>query len=196
MPPSRRDDLIDAAVAVFSRHGYHGTGLDKVLAEGDISRMTLYNHFKSKDELIVAAIERQGRCFADKMMAFVDAADAPDPADRLLAVFDYFVQWTAQEGFCGCMFINASAEFEDAGCAVRRAAAASKRWVLDYLARLAKSAHLREPDDLALALLLLIEGTLVTTQVLGQAPDDPLPRAAPAQQARAAAATLIEAHRA
>ena len=56
MPPSRRDDLIDAAMRVFYRHGFHASSLDDIQKEGGISRMTLYNHFKSKDELVVAAI--------------------------------------------------------------------------------------------------------------------------------------------
>jgi len=195
MPPSRRDDVIDAAVAVFSRHGFHGTGLDMVLAEGGVSRMTLYNHFKSKDDLIVAAIERHARCFADKLTAHVDTA-ATTPTDRLLAVFDFFGAWIGCDSFHGCMFIHAAGEYEDPTGGIRRAAAQAKRWVLDYLTRQAKAAGLVEPDALALSLLMLLEGAVVTARILGQCPDDPVCCGDPARRARAAAATLIDSHRA
>ena len=113
MPPSRRDDLIDAAMHVFYKHGFHASSLDDIQREGGISRMTLYNHFKSKDELVVAAMRHRDEIFRNSLMKFVESK-AKTPRERLLAVFDFHEEWFTGNEFCGCMFINASAEFSAA----------------------------------------------------------------------------------
>ena len=170
MPPSKRDDLIDAAMRVFCRNGFHSSGLSAVLQEGGISRMTLYNHFKSKDELVVAALRRRDEIFRNRMMKFVEAK-SDDPVQRLLAVFEYHEQWMNDRDFSGCMFINASAEFSDAQCAARRVAADHKRDVITYLCSLCKACGFTQPMETAEQLSLLLDGAIVSAHVVGQVQD-------------------------
>ncbi|HLP86167.1 MAG TPA: TetR/AcrR family transcriptional regulator [Phycisphaerales bacterium] len=189
MPPSRRDELVDAAMRVFYRHGFHASGLDRILEESGISRMTIYNHFKSKDELILAALRRRDEIFRNKMMQFVESK-AHTPTDRLLAVFDYHENWFTGKDFCGCMFINASAEFSDPSSAPRQVAAEHKRTIVRYLADLAKQAGLANPQAVADQLNILIEGSIVTAQVVGQMQgNDP---GEPARLAKQMAACVLE----
>ena len=72
MASAKRDQLIDTALELFNRDGYRATGIDKILAESGVAKMTLYNHFGSKDELIVAALERRdarwARPWADRLL--------------------------------------------------------------------------------------------------------------------------------
>lgn len=167
MPPSRREELVDAAMRVFHRHGFHGTSLDRVLEESGVSRMTLYNHFASKDELIIASLRRRDEIFRNRMKKFVDArADAP--LDRVFAIFDYHEQWFSEPDFSGCMFINASAEFDDANGPVRRVAADHKLEVLRYVREQCEAAGFEDADELAQRLNLLIEGSIVTAHVVGR----------------------------
>jgi len=189
MPPSRRDELVDAAMRVFYRHGFHASGLDRILEESGISRMTIYNHFKSKDELILAALRRRDEIFRNKMMQFVDAKKR-SPISRLLAVFDYHENWFTGKDFCGCMFINASAEFSDPASAPCLVAAEHKRSVVRYLVDLAKQAGLADPQAVADQLNILIEGSIVTAQVVGQVEDnDP---GAPARLAKQMATCVLD----
>ncbi len=167
MPPSRRDDLIDAAMRVFYRNGFHGTGLDMILQEGGISRMTLYNHFKSKDELIVAALRRRDEIFRNRMMKYVEKA-ANDPIDRIFAIFDFHEEWFEESAFCGCMFINAAAEFVDPQSPFRRVSADHKFEVRRYILQHCEAAHLRNPASLSEHISILLDGAIVTAQVVGQ----------------------------
>ncbi len=96
--PSRRDELIDAAMRVFYRCGFHASSLDDIQKEGGISRMTLYNHFKSKDELILAAMRRRDEIFRNRLMKFVESA-SKEPRERIAAVFDFHEQWFSGEEF-------------------------------------------------------------------------------------------------
>lgn len=192
MPPSRRDDLIDAAMRVFCQHGFHASGLDSILEAGGISRMTVYNHFKSKDELIVAAMRRRDEIFRNRLMKFVDS-HATDPRERILAVFDYHQQWFTSGEFFGCMFINAAAEYSDPQCAVRQLAAEHKRLVLRYLEDLCTDAFVPDPAAVATQLNLLIEGAIVTAYVTDQARVSGEAAGRAAQLARQMASRILDA---
>ena len=171
MPPSRRNELIDAAMRVFYRHGFHASSLDDILKEGGISRMTLYNHFKSKDELILAAMRRRDEIFRNKLMKFVESK-AKTPRERILAVFDFHEDWFTGSEFCGCMFINAAAEFSVAESAPRRLAAEHKQEIVRYVRDLCEQEGYDDPSDLAEQLNILLEGAIVATRVVGRVTDN------------------------
>lgn len=189
MPPSKRDELVDAAMRVFHRHGFHAAGLDKVLQESGVCRMTLYNHFQSKDELIVAALRRHDEIFRNRMIRFV-RSHATTPTDQLLAVFDFLETRFGQPDFYGCMFINAAAEFPDPTCPARRVAADHKLAVLRFLRELCAKTPAADPDTLADELDLLIGGAIVMAHVACQVRSDD--QRAPARLARSIAQRLIQ----
>ncbi|MFI4854758.1 MAG: TetR/AcrR family transcriptional regulator [Phycisphaerales bacterium JB065] len=191
MPPSRRDELIDAALRVFYRCGFHASSLDDILKEGGISRMTLYNHFKSKDELILAAMRRRDEIFRNRLMKFVESK-AKDPRERLVAVFDFHEDWFSGNEFCGCMFINAAAEFSLAESAPRRLAAEHKQEIVRYLRELCVAAGLDEPGDVAEQLNILLEGAIVSARVVGQVEDGGSDPGVYARLAKRMAVSLIE----
>ena len=195
MPPSRRDELVDAAMKVFGRHGYHGTGVEEVLREAGICRMTLYNHFRSKDELIVAALRRRDEIFRNRLMKFVEAR-AADPVGRLLAVFDFHAAWFAEKDFCGCMFINAAGEFADPDCQIRRVVADHKRELVRYVRGLCGQAGVAAPEALAEQLAFLLEGATVMALAVCQVEAGGAGPGAPAERAKQAARSLIEIARA
>lgn len=190
MPPSRRDDLIDAAMRVFYRHGFNASSLDDIQKEGGISRMTLYNHFKSKDDLVVAAMRRRDEIFRNNLMKFVESK-AKAPRERLLAVFDFHENWFTGKEFCGCMFINASAEFSSADSAPRRLASEHKQEIVRYLKGLCEAAELDDPSNVAEQLNILLEGAIVTARVVGQVADGGTDPGASARRAKEMAHSLL-----
>lgn len=195
MPPSKRNELIDAAMHVFYREGFHASGIDRVLQEGGLSRMTLYNHFKSKDELMLAALRRRDEIFRQQMMKFVESA-TNDPEERILAVFDFLGQWFSAKDFCGCMFINASAEHTDPKSGARRIAAEHLRDVGSYIERLCRDAGIEDAAALAGELGLLVCGAIVSAKVVGQVIDGGAEQGASARVARSVAEKLVELRRA
>ncbi len=187
--PSRRDDLVDTALRLFYKHGFNATGIDRILAESGVAKMTLYKHFRSKDELILAALQLRDERFRNWLMGEMERA-ATDPKARLLAMFDALEIWFRGKafkglGFSGCAFINASAEFPDQDHPAHRLSAEHKRRIVEYLAGLAKEAGIAEPETLAEQLALLKEGAIATAQVRN------MPEAA--KLAKRMAASLIEA---
>ncbi len=160
----KRDQLVEAALELFNKEGFHATGIDKVLAAAGVAKMTMYKHFRSKEELILAVLRLRDERWRNSFMLGVEKR-AKDPCGRLLAMFDELGAWFAGEGFCGCMFINASAEYADHGDPIHAASAEHKRLVEKYVRELAEQAGAAEPGVLAMQLCLLMEGAVVLTQV-------------------------------
>lgn len=180
--PTRRDHLIQTAVTLFARNGYHATGIDTILAAAGVSKKTLYSHFRSKEELILAVLRDYDGRFRNDFMRQVERA-ASTPQGRLLALFDVAEVWFCGDRFYGCMFVNAIAEYSNRQSAIRTACQEFKQLLRGYVQELAEQAAAKDPAALADELALLLEGATVTAQVSAQ------PEAA--KTARRVAALLI-----
>lgn len=155
----------------FYTHGFRATGTDRILAESGVAKMTLYKHFRSKDDLILAALQLRDERFRNWLMSEMERT-ATTPKARLLAMFDALKIWFQGEafkglGFSGCAFINASAEFLHQDDPAHRLSAEHKKRIVDYLAKLCAQAGFAEPENLAEELALLKEGAIVTAYVRG-----------------------------
>jgi AcrR family transcriptional regulator len=179
----RRDHLVDTALNLFSHYGFHATGIDRILAEAGVAKMTLYRHFKSKDELILAALCLRDELYRKWFMGEIERL-AASPQDRLLALFNALEIWFKSNEFTGCCFNNAVAEFGDKNHPIHTAAAEHKRSVRDYIVNLTEAADATDPKVLADQLMMLMEGAIVSARVTGNA--------ASARQAQSAAKVLIE----
>ncbi len=184
MASTRRDHLVDTALDLFNRDGYHATGIDRILAESGVAKMTLYKHFGSKDALIRAVLARRDERWRDWFRDTV-ARRAETPRGRLLAVFDALEEWFAGPDFHGCLFIRAAGEYARRDDPIHAMAADHQRLVLADLRDLAAAAGAPRPARLAREIMLLALGAIVATQVNG--PVDA------GQAAKKAAEVLIEA---
>ncbi|MEM7433642.1 MAG: helix-turn-helix domain-containing protein [Myxococcota bacterium] len=182
---NKRDQLVRTSVRLFAEHGFHATGIDRIAREAAISKRTLYQYFRTKDELILAALRHKDGLFRNDFVKAVEAK-ASAPTDRLLAIFDVANDWFLSKDFFGCMFVNAVGEHSSADSPVRRACIEYKRLVQGYIRDLAEEAGLSNPAAVAEELALLFEGATVTAQVSGQADS--------AAVAKRMAHVLIERH--
>jgi len=187
---SRRDHLVDTALNLFCRHGFRATGIDFILGESGVAKKTLYTHFSSKEELIVAALHKRDEEFMAKLrtsIARLAPRQAGDPRlSRVLAFFDGLDEWFASDSFNGCAFINASGEFPRPDSPIHRACAAHKQRVLNTLEDLLGSVAADGRETLAREIALLADGAIVSAHTTGD-------RGA-ARIAKGAARRLLESH--
>jgi AcrR family transcriptional regulator len=175
-----RERILDVAGDLFYREGVQAVGVDAIIANADVARMSFYRHFKSKDGLVVACVERRDERIRTWFEAQVNRL-APSANDRPLAVFDALALRIAAERYRGCGFINTMTEMADRANSAHRAAAAHKERFEAYLARLLREAGL--PEEHAPDLMQLFDGAVVTAVREGTA--------APALRARRIAALLL-----
>jgi AcrR family transcriptional regulator len=178
-----RLQLIDTALDLFDRHGFHAVGIDKILTAADLAKMTLYHHFDSKEALIVAALEKRDAAFRHDFTAAL--AGAAQGHAELLAMFDAIEAWTRDPAFKGSLFDKAAAEYGEKDHPVKKAVLAHKGWLFGEVRRAAAATGVADPVKLAAELFLLIEGAVLAAAVTGD-------RSA-ARRAKAAAETLIAA---
>lgn len=180
--PSARDRILAAASDLFYREGVQNVGIDRIIAESGVAKMSLYNHFKSKDALIAAWLQQRDENWHTWFVPRVEAL-AIEPRDRLLAIFDVLKEWFEQPDFRGCAFINSSVELVDPNHPGYQVAVEHQRTILSYLLNLLKAAELPDPEGLAQQLLILIEGAIVVAMMQQNA--------AVAMQAKRTASVLI-----
>lgn len=181
MASSKRELLLSTAQDLFYREGYHATGIDRILAESGVAKMTLYKHFKSKDELIMAALEERHA----RMVERVEVAERVlAPREAILAIFDGLQDVLNSPDFCGCAFIHAAGEFHDRDHPIHQQAAEHKAFLGRFFAAQLQRLGATEPERLARQLQYLLEGVLVIAHMQGPARQ--------AGEARAAADVLLQ----
>ncbi|MCA1439920.1 TetR/AcrR family transcriptional regulator [Ensifer sp. IC4062] len=159
-----RGHLLDTALRLFNQHGYHATGIDLIIAEAGVAKTTLYRHFETKEDLILAALERRDEEDRLAMRTFVEQRTS-DPVERLLATFDFLETTVRDKQFRGCMFMSAAGEHKDTVDPVFRASSMHKRLALAYFEELAHAARFAEPKRIAAEINLLHEGAVAVAQI-------------------------------
>ena len=179
----KRDLLLDTAFRLFYRDGFHAVGIDTILAEAGLAKMTLYHHFSSKDDLIVAALERRSAQVRERQASVMERS-GPGARERLAALLDSYADWFRTADFNGCAFIRAVAEYPDEASPVHQAVVRHKQALIDTLTGLLSELGARDATVLARKIYLILEGAIVCAHTFGD------PKAA--GDASAAALTLVD----
>jgi len=169
-PKTGRGRLVAAAVELFYRHGFAAVGIDRVITTAGVTKTTFYKHFESKDDLMVAAVQRRDEWESQAWGRAVRKLAGDDPAGQFLAMLDVMDVWFNDPDFGGCLFINTAVEFPNPHDPVHQAAAAYKQRARDHRRDLARAAGADEvaAETFADCYTALIEGALVLRLTLGR----------------------------
>ncbi len=182
---STRERFIELAADLFYAQGFHAVGLDNILSAVGVTKTTFYNHFTSKDDLIIAVLNHRDAIEAEELARDIHTRAGDDPREQLLALFDVLHDWFRSPTFNGCMFLNAAVAFPAPNDPIHRAASTHALTMHAHIHAIAHAAGAADPDALASQLLLLISGAIASTHVSGE----------PAgHTARAIAQSVIEHH--
>lgn len=157
-----REKLVDAAYELFSRQGIRAVGVDTIIARAGVAKMTFYRHFPSKEDLVVAFLERREQLWTREWLEQEIKRRATTPREQLLAIFELFEEWFQRDDFEGCSFIGTM--LETSGNGEGRVLSATRRHLANVrllVERLAQEAGLREPKELAWNLQLIMAGSIV-----------------------------------
>jgi AcrR family transcriptional regulator len=180
-----RERILDSAYELFSRRGIRAVGVDEVIERAAVAKATLYRHFASKDDLVLAFLERREQLWT---RAFVEAEArkrGSTAEEQLLAIFDVFDEWFQREDFEACSFINVLLEMGSAHPA-GEACVRHLENIRSVVRGLAEEAGLRDLDSFARSWHILMKGSIVSA-----AEGD----AEAARRAKSMARLLVEQHR-
>ncbi len=157
--PAPRARLLETAGRLFYADGIRAIGVDRLVAEANVTRATFYRHFTSKDELVTAYVQSRDQELRARFQAVTQMIT--DPADLLRAVAIDIAQTICGEAFRGCPFINAAVEFPDPNTPIHKAVTNHRTWFHDTLLALFVALEHPEPDHAARRLILLRDGAMI-----------------------------------
>jgi len=181
---SAKRRILDTAAALFYEHGFHAVGVDLVIEQAGVAKTTLYRHFSSKDELIVAYLEDANAKFWTWFDGTLDPRAGAE--EQLIGVFEAVATLASGRACRGCAFQVTAAEFPEAHHPGHATALAHKQAVRRRLRRLAADAGATDPATLADGLLLLMDGAFAAARMYQ--------RSSPAIHVADAARVLTHAH--
>ena len=158
--PGARDRILDTAYQLFSRRSIRDVGVDEVIERAGVAKATLYRHFPSKDDLVIAFLERREERWT---LAWVEAEArrrGTTPEEQLLAIFELFDEWFQRDDFEACSFINVLLEMGPAHPA-GQASVRHLASIRSIVGRLAEEAALRDPASFAHSWHILMKGSIV-----------------------------------
>jgi AcrR family transcriptional regulator len=160
-----RERIVNTAQDMFHRHGLRGVGVDAIAEAAGTNKMTLYRHFGSKDDLIIECLNRVAE-EADAVWAEIEAANPGSPLAQLRGWIQRAAECVAEDDR-GCDLANAAVELTQHDHPALQVIEAFKNRQRDRLAGLCLAAGAAQPDLLADALFLLMEGARVSRRSVG-----------------------------
>jgi AcrR family transcriptional regulator len=158
--------ILNAAARLFYRKGIRAVSVDEVAAAASVTKVTVYKHYRAKDELLAACLHALDERFFNWFVHEVESS-TDDPYGRLLAVFDVLGQWFGRRDFRGCAFINATVELASPTHPAGEAVMAHKTRCRQYFRALAQEAGIGDADTISDQWMLLTEGATITALVEG-----------------------------
>lgn len=159
-PSAARDRLLLTADRLFYADGIRAVGVDRLIAESQVTRMTFYRHFPSKEDLIVAYLNR--RSLAERSrFAQARSVTPGDPRAVFRTVVAQMVAAASATSFRGCPYINAAAEYSDPAHPVRQAVDAHREWFRLELTELVRQIGHPDPEAVATQFVILRDGAMV-----------------------------------
>jgi AcrR family transcriptional regulator len=155
-----RERILESSYDLFSRRGIRDVGVDEVIENAGVAKATLYRHFPSKDDLVLAFLERREQLWTREFVEAGLESRGGTPEERLLAIFEVFDEWFRREDFEACSFINVMLELGPehpaGGASVRHL-----ENIRSIVRRLAEEAGLRDPASFAHSWHILMKGSIV-----------------------------------
>lgn len=164
-PSDTREKILATAEQLIYQNGIHAMGMDLLVRTSGVARKSIYRHFANKEDVASAALNERDERWMQWFRTESDKGDTPQ--ERILNMFTVLKSWFDSEGFRGCAFINTAGEVGDPDDPVRQIAKMHKQKLLDYALELSGQTDTEHPAVLARQLLILIEGAITMTYVMG-----------------------------
>jgi AcrR family transcriptional regulator len=156
-----RERILRTAYELFTREGVTAVGVDRIVGEAGVAKTTLYRHFRSKDDLVVAVLGRHEEIWTLESIQREVERRATSPAQCMSVALDVFFEWLGDDSYEGCLFINSLLEVHKRSTSIRNESVAAIENVHVLLARFATEAGVRDPVGFADQIQILFRGAIV-----------------------------------
>ncbi len=157
-----RNRIIETASSLFYKNGYNSTGINEIISEAGIAKATLYNHFKSKEEICLAYLQFKNNSFISDIEAFT--ASKPKGETQVLAIFDFLSLFFKTKDFNGCWCVKTISEVPNDNTTIINEIRNQKKELIQFISKLVETnllnIKIEEIDSLSRKIYLVYEGAV------------------------------------
>jgi AcrR family transcriptional regulator len=164
---SARERILEAASRLFYAHGVRATGIDRIIAESGVAKMSFYRNFASKKDLVLTFLEQRRSLWMGWFVRRALQLEREKPEQGLTVLAIALKEWFAETDFRGCPFINIAVEAGDSNADEHRLAQRHKQDLTDFIARMVSPRAHDRAGEIAQLAVLVIDGAIVRAQMTG-----------------------------
>lgn len=163
MVMSKKDTILATATELFNKCCYNCIGIDKIIAESNVAKMTFYKHFPSKENLIEACLHKRNIDIQNSILEKINHIDSP--IEKLKGIFNWFIDWINSNNFNGCLFKKASLELKQTYPSIHAPINAYQVWLDNIVKNLFIEQKVEGPEILASLFIIIIDGIIVDATI-------------------------------
>lgn len=162
-PMSKRETIITTAMTLFNQKSYTSIGIDKIIAESNVAKMTFYKYFSSKEILIEECLQRR---ILEVQASLLDKVNSiKNPLNKLKSVFNWYIDWINTEDFNGCLFKKATIEVLQMYPSVKVQVNKYRNWIYNVVFEIFSDLEIEDPKVLSSLFLNIIDGLIIDATV-------------------------------
>lgn len=158
MHSSKEEKIIEIASELFQKSSYLAVGVDKIIAESEVAKMTFYKYFPAKNDLIAKVLERRKEYIIFSLEDIIKKEKLP--TKKLEKIFGWFRSWFFSDGFHGCMFMKAQEDFPE-NLKFREITLDYKNWLNQELINIFKDTGIEKSEELASLFIIVLDGLTI-----------------------------------
>lgn len=159
----KREDILITAGKLFNKYGFVNVGVDRIISESQVAKMTFYKHFPSKDNLMEECLIERDKLFREGILRSISISKT-DGLSKLRSIFDWYSEWFKQEDFFGCMFVKASDELLP-DSALERIIIEHKSWLLETIQSILNTMDVKNDELIARQIRLFLDGAIINERI-------------------------------
>ena len=159
----KREDILITAGKLFNKYGFVNVGVDRIISESQVAKMTFYKYFPSKDDLIGECLIERDKLFREGILRAI-STNKNEGISKLKSIFDWYGEWFKQEEFFGCMFVKASDELLP-DSALERIIVEHKNWLLATIQFILNNMGIKNHELVARQIRVLLDGSIINERV-------------------------------
>lgn len=159
----KREDILITAGKLFNEFGFVNVGVDKIILESKVAKMTFYKYFPSKDDLIKECLLERDKMFREGILRAINSNNQ-DGLSRLKSIFDWYNGWFANEDFFGCMFVKASDELLP-DSSLEETIIENKKWLLKTIKSILNEMDIENVELVARQIRVLLDGAIINEKI-------------------------------
>lgn len=164
--PNVKERIIEAASRLFYFNGYNQTGINQIISEASVAKASMYQHFRSKEDIAVAYLKRRHIEWMGKLEESVSKQNTPK--GKVIGCFDFLREWLTEVDFRGCGWQNIITDLPEDHEKIRTQAVLHKNQLRDWVHNLLKEENQYSDEiaeDLGDEVIILIEGAIILSQI-------------------------------